>query len=220
MAKKQVTVSLRKPPSPETKDAFVRGTTAQEECIEVPAEQLPEDRLAPPVSAVCSRPSPDTLPEMDFFVPELGAMLTAQPAVVFEASMSQDEVVTDISPPNPPVVSHLSTVVTPTGTKLRPVTVYLQEEVAEQLTMYCITNDRDVSNVVGEMLSAQLSPPIEAASDVSADVAPEMPNAEGPAPSAWSRLRNIPQQVRPLERISQWGRSVRGFVQRKASKMN
>jgi len=49
-------------------------------------------------------------------------------------------------------------VVSPRGRELRELTIYLPPELARQLALHCMDNDRDTSKVLAEMIERHLQP--------------------------------------------------------------
>lgn len=161
MAKKQVAVSLRKPPSPEHLDAFVAAGADQPAPAAPPkragaraAKPAPSPATAPldtdvtPVcaAAVAEGPPPASAPQP----PESGVQVAAAPSA--EAAPSAAA---------PPVADPTPAEPTPApvdvgGRPLRAVTVYLPSALAERLTVHCIAQDRDLNNVIGEALEQHL----------------------------------------------------------------
>jgi hypothetical protein len=135
--------------------------------------------------------------------------------------------VRDSAPPTeptltPPVVEPTPTVpvVGPSGVTLRPVTVYLPPELAERLTLHCIQNDRDMSNVIGEALANHLSPRL------GSGVSSESAKPAGEAPSdkengfSWSAGKQpfprIEWPPRKIEQIVEMGRVLFGILRKRA----
>ncbi|WP_437997634.1 hypothetical protein WMF26_44080 [Sorangium sp. So ce185] len=152
MAKKQVAVSLRKPPSPEKVDAFVAGGEGgapapdavksrpaadrrahDDKTAEAKQERAPEARApeAPPSAEPPSSVAPPP--------PQAGAAAEPQPLAT-----------TSEPPAVPPVL------VGNDGRARRAVTVYLPDPLADRLLLHCIEHDRDVSNLVGEAVEVHL----------------------------------------------------------------
>lgn len=203
MAKKQVAVSLRKPPSPEAVNAFVEGDAPVSSEVTVSA--------AAPKRARRAKPEASPVPPSVTPVPE-----SAVQAIARESAPDPEPTIA------PPAVEPTPTmpVVGPTGTTLRPVTVYLAPELAERLTLHCIQNDRDMSNVIGEALVNHLSPRLGAGPsmgpDKSQDGAPS-PKENG---FSWSTGKQsfprIEWPPRKIEQIVEMGRVLFGIFRKRA----
>ncbi|AUX37076.1 MULTISPECIES: hypothetical protein [Sorangium] len=156
MAKKQVAVSLRKPPSPEKVDAFVAGGEGgapahdavksrpatdrrahDDKTAEAKQERAPEAR-APEARAPEAPPSAEPPPSV------------APPPQASAAAEPQALATTAEPPAVPPVL------VGNDGRARRAVTVYLPDPLADRLLLHCIEHDRDVSNLVGEAVEVHL----------------------------------------------------------------
>ncbi|WP_437569356.1 hypothetical protein [Sorangium sp. So ce542] len=152
MAKKQVAVSLRKPPSPEKVDAFVAGSEggapAHDAVKSRPAadRRAHDDRTAeakqeraPEARAPGAPPSAEPPPSVAPPPPQASAAAEPQPLA------------TTAEPPAVPPV-----LVGNDGRARRAVTVYLPDPLADRLLLHCIEHDRDVSNLVGEAVEVHL----------------------------------------------------------------
>ena len=194
MAKKQVAVSLRKPPSPESIDAFVSGD-------EPPAAVAAAPKRARRAPAKAER-SADVTP-----VPESVTPVPESAVVAVEARASAPaEPVAPVVAPEPTVVG---------GVPLRPVTVYLAPELAERLTIHCIQHDRDLSNVIGEALTNHLAPRLGAGTTEAAaapgDAPPQRPSAFwGNAP-----FPHVEWPPRRFDQIVEIGRILLSAVRRR-----
>jgi hypothetical protein len=149
MAKKHVAVSLRKPPSPEKVDAFVSGAAAVKAAppSETKREQAPE---APRAAEATPAASVETAS---------GAATSAAPP---EPPVAAPPELPVAAPPEPPVVASpepqpvAPLLVGADGRGRRAVTIYLPELLAERLVLHCIEQDRDMSNVLGEVIEDHL----------------------------------------------------------------
>jgi hypothetical protein len=113
------------------------------------------------------------------------------------------------APAEPPVVDVA-------GRPLRPVTVYLPHALAERLTVHCIEQDRDFSNVIGEALEQHLSKRLGAGSWSPAGSGEHEARRPG-ASQDWGPFRwaePFPHSER-FERIVQIGRVVLGLWQKR-----
>jgi hypothetical protein len=73
-----------------------------------------------------------------------------------------------------------------TGVALRPVTVYLPQALADKLTLHCIDQDRNASNVIAAALEQHLAPRL------------------GPGTPAPSQARPAEEPARPFAGSSSW----------------
>jgi hypothetical protein len=209
MAKKQVAVSLRKPPSPEAIDAFVEGDAAPTTSAPPAPSASKRARRASTTKserAVASEPSPAP------------PSVTPAPESAVVAVEARREAPAEAPPAEaaPPPAEAQPVVVGPRGAPLRPVTLYLPQELADRLAMHCIEHDRDASNVIGEALKGHLSPRLGAGS------AQEPAEASAPPPSprephAWSAppFPRVEWPPRRLEHIIELGRVLVGMVRRR-----
>ncbi|WP_437830952.1 hypothetical protein [Sorangium sp. So ce1153] len=178
MAKKQVAVSLRKPPSPEKADAFVAGATdvkpAQDAVKSRPAVDKRAHEDGKPAEAKQERaPARARAPEAQPSVAEAQpSVAEAQPSVaeaqpsVAEAQPSAPEAQPSAEPaaaaaPQPLATTSEPPAVPPVlvgndGRARRAVTVYLPDPLADRLVLHCIEHDRDVSNLIGEAIEVHL----------------------------------------------------------------
>ncbi len=144
MAKKQVAVSLRKPPSPEKADAFVAGSTDGKPAHDAVKSRPAADKRASdddkPAEAKQER-APDAQPAAEPPAAPLQASAAAEPQALATTS----------EPPAIPAV-----LVGNDGRARRAVTVYLPDPLADRLLLHCIEQDRDVSNLVGEAVEVHL----------------------------------------------------------------
>ncbi|MDI1446107.1 hypothetical protein [Polyangium sp. 6x1] len=206
MAKKQVAVSLRKPPSPESIDAFVSG----DEPPAVAAATPKRARRAPVKSERSAQASTEASPVPPSVtpVPE-SAVVAVEARVEAESAPAAPPAEPAAAPaplPEPTVVG---------GVPLRPVTIYLTPELAERLTIHCIQHDRDVSNVIGEALTNHLAPRLGAGTP---DAAPAPGAAPPPRPSSFWGNAPFPHMEWPprrLEQIVEIGRFLLGAVRRR-----
>ena len=100
---------------------------------------------------------------------------------------------------------------------LRPVTIYLPQELAERLSMHCIEHDRDMSKVIGEALTNHLAPRLGAGAQAKASE-PSEPSHARPS-SFWSDAPPFPRiewPPRKIEQIVEIGRLIFGMVRRRA----
>ncbi|WP_437315830.1 hypothetical protein [Sorangium sp. So ce385] len=154
MAKKQVAVSLRKPPSPEKVDAFVAGGEGGAPAHDAVKSRPAADRRAhddktaeakqeraPEARAPEAQPSAEPPPSVATTPPPPQASAAAEP---------QPLATTSEPPAAPPVL------VGNDGRSRRAVTVYLPDPLADRLLLHCIEHDRDVSNLVGEAVEVHL----------------------------------------------------------------
>ncbi|WP_438016327.1 hypothetical protein WMF18_36635 [Sorangium sp. So ce315] len=173
MAKKQVAVSLRKPPSPEKVDAFVAGGADGKPAhdaersrravdaekpraavdrravdAEKPAEAR-QERAPQPVAEPPAAPQPVAEPPAAA-QPVAEPPAAAQPAAASAIAGPQPLATTSELPVVPPVL------VGNDGRARRAVTVYLPDPLADRLVLHCIEHDRDMSNLIGEAVEVHL----------------------------------------------------------------
>jgi hypothetical protein len=129
-------------------------------------------------------------------------------------------------PPIEPITVHATVEVTPappmvgsSGVPLRPVTIYLPQALAERLTLHCIDQDRDASNVIGEALEHHLSRRLGAGTPPppSARRTSEPAGARHAGPSFWNQSpesRGDAWPMNRLERLFEIGRLIRSLVRR------
>ncbi|WP_437305462.1 hypothetical protein [Sorangium sp. So ce388] len=209
MAKKQVAVSLRKPPSPEKADAFVAGATdgkpAQDGVKSRPAadKRAHEDgkpteakqERAPAARARAQEAQPSAQEAQPSAQEAQPSAQEAQPSAQ-EAQPSAEP--TTVPPPpaaepaaaaapqplattsEPPAVPPV--LVGNDGRARRAVTVYLPDPLADRLVLHCIEHDRDVSNLIGEAIEVHLDRRLGPAS-VSAAPAADGASAAAEAPA-------------------------------------
>ncbi|UQA62690.1 hypothetical protein [Polyangium aurulentum] len=220
MPKKQVAVSLRKPPSPESLDAFVNGGA------ETPSPPVSEEARAAATKRSRTRtPRPKSVEPVaadqaavmeEAPTPKPSSVRTIPPESTVVAAKERDNAPTEpIAPPamdmtpTPPIFGV-------TGVALRPVTVYLPQALAEKLTLHCIQHDRDANNVISEALEGHLSPRLGAGTPPPAAPRPaEEPRPAG-APS-WSEppFGRADWPTNRIERIVEIGRLLIGLVRRR-----
>ncbi|XXX75538.1 hypothetical protein WMF30_48600 [Sorangium sp. So ce134] len=149
MAKKQVAVSLRKPPSPEKVDAFVAGGEGGKPAHDA-VKSRPADKRAhddKPAEAKQEARAPEA-PAQEA---QPSAEAPAAPPPQASAAPEPQPLATTSEPPaGPPVL------VGNDGRARRAVTVYLPDPLADRLLLHCIEHDRDVSNLVGEAVEVHL----------------------------------------------------------------
>ncbi|WP_437926330.1 hypothetical protein WMF37_46055 [Sorangium sp. So ce291] len=156
MAKKQVAVSLRKPPSPEKADAFVAGATDGKPAQDVVKSRPAADKRAheddKPAEAKQAEAKQERAPAARTRAEEAqpGAQ-EAQPSVEPAAAAAPQPLATTSEPPAVPPV-----LVGNDGRARRAVTVYLPDPLADRLVLHCIEHDRDVSNLIGEAIEVHL----------------------------------------------------------------
>jgi hypothetical protein len=210
MAKKQVAVSLRKPPSPEAMDAFVLG--------DAPAEPTPAPkrvRKAAPKSERAEAVEASPIPPSVTPAPESAVQSTQA-----RDRESAPEAEPTIAPPIEPTPA--SPVVGPAGFPLRPVTIYLPPSLAERLALHCIQYDREASNVIGDALENHLAPRLGAAPSPSSSSSgrekPEEP-ASRRVSGFWTEppFARIEWPPRRLEQIVEIGRILLGVVRRRGA---
>ncbi len=206
MAKKQVAVSLRKPPSPDSIDAFVSG------------DEPPVDAALPKRARRASTKSVSAEAEVSPVPPSVTPVPTS--GVVSVEAREREEAprapaapaASSVAPsplPEPTVVSVVG------GVPLRPVTIYLTQELAERLTFHCIQHDRDVSNVIGDALTNHLAPRLGAGT---ASSTREPSSAPPPRPSSFWGSPPFPQVEWPprrLDQIVEIGRILLNAVRRR-----
>ncbi|WP_437732794.1 hypothetical protein [Sorangium sp. So ce1335] len=196
MAKKQVAVSLRKPPSPEKVDAFVAGGAdgkpahddgKSRRALDAEKPRAAVDRRAldaeKPAEARQEQ-APQPVPEPPAATPP-AATQPAQPAAAQAAAASA-------TPAPQPLATTSELAAVPSvlvgndGRARRAVTVYLPDPLADRLLLHCIENDRDMSNLIGEAvevhLDRRLGPaPVTAAPAEGGAAAAREPAPAGPA---------------------------------------
>ncbi|WP_437778335.1 hypothetical protein [Sorangium sp. So ce1097] len=168
MAKKQVAVSLRKPPSPEKVDAFIAGGAdgkpahddeRSKRAVDAEKPRAAVDRRAvdaeKPAEARQERaPQPVAEPpaaaQPAAAQPVVESPVAAQPAVASVIAGPQPLATTSELPVVPPVL------VGNDGRARRAVTVYLPDPLADRLVLHCIEHDRDMSNLIGEAVEVHL----------------------------------------------------------------
>ncbi|MDI1430745.1 hypothetical protein [Polyangium sorediatum] len=210
MAKKQVAVSLRKPPSPESIDAFVSGdeppaaaAAAPKRARRAPAKAERGGLGAQLGSSERSEATP--VPEDVTPVPE-GVTPVPESAVVAVAARAEAPAAPAAAPVEPVAATEPaapSPLPEPTvvgGVPLRPVTIYLTPELAERLTIHCIQHDRDLSNVIGEALTNHLAPRLGAGT---AEAAAAPGDARPPRPSPFWGQAPFPHVEWPPRRFGQ-----------------
>ncbi|WP_437621353.1 hypothetical protein [Sorangium sp. So ce1151] len=172
MAKKQVAVSLRKPPSPEKADAFVAGATDGKPAQDgvksrpaadkrahddgKPAEAKQERAPAARARAQEAQPSaqeaqPSAQEAQPSGLEAQPSAQEAQPSAEPAAAAAPQPLATISEPPAVPPV-----LVGNDGRARRAVTVYLPDPLADRLVLHCIEHDRDVSNLIGEAIEVHL----------------------------------------------------------------
>ncbi|MGK3984822.1 hypothetical protein WME99_17380 [Sorangium sp. So ce136] len=167
MAKKQVAVSLRKPPSPEKADAFVAGATDGKPAQDVvksrpaadkrahedgkPAEAKQERAPAARARAQEAQPSAQEAQPSTQDQEAQPSAQEAQPSAEPAAAAAPQPLATTSEPPAVPAV-----LVGNDGLARRAVTVYLPDPLADRLVLHCIEHDRDVSNLIGEAIEVHL----------------------------------------------------------------
>jgi hypothetical protein len=225
MAKKQIAISLRKPPSPESLDAFVSAGADQPPDEVHPSLKRSRSRAAQPKQAeptaaeqttavMAEPPAPRPEPPSATTIP-LQSMVQAVKATERESA------------PTEPITGNATVEVTLTpsmvssnGVPLRPVTVYLPQAMAERLARHCIEQDRDASNVIGEVLEQHLSKRLGPGA---APLPPARPEAEreGTRYSTSAFWREVPfgqpdgWPGRRIERLFEMGRLLIGLVRRR-----
>lgn len=181
MAKKRVAVSLRKPPSPEAVDAFVRGAAPPPDGAPAPSatsgarrsdvrELKPQDdgvlaeTPAPPNAELCDIAQAATIPAP----PSVPTIVEATPAPA-SVTEPRGESATEGRAPGREAAergAHVGQIVDAAevvdvvkgvgGRSLRAVTIYLPVPIAERLSMHCLEHDRDASHVVRDALELLL----------------------------------------------------------------
>jgi hypothetical protein len=220
MPRKQVAVSLRKPPSPESLDAFVNGGAEAPAIDARPASKRPrrsaaqakgaEPAAAEQTAVMAEPPAPTPTPP---------SAVTIPPESTVVASKPRDNAPTE--PMAPPAIDLTPTppIFGATGVALRPVTVYLPQSLAEKLTLHCIDQDRDASNVIAAALEQHLAPRLGPGTPPPPSARP----AEEPArPYAGSASWSEPPPGRAgfsspnrIEQIFEIGRLLIGLVRRR-----
>ncbi|WP_437991047.1 hypothetical protein [Sorangium sp. So ce145] len=200
MAKKQVAVSLRKPPSPEKADAFVAGGEGGKAAVDVvrsrPADQRAHDGEKP-VEARQERERAQEAPQERAPEARPGAEPLAATAPQAASAAAAPQALATTSEPHagPPVLLGND------GRSRRAVTVYLPDPLADRLLLHCIENDRDMSNLVGEAVEVHLDKRLGPAS-VSAAPAESAVPREAPPPSASYRTEPFrPADTSPKGRV-------------------
>ena len=221
MPRKQVAVSLRKPPSPESLDAFVNGgaeTPASEEgraaATKRSRTRTPRPKAVEPVAVeqgAVSAEAPTPKPSSVRTIPPESTVVGAKPR--------------DNAPTEPMVPPAMDMTPTPhifgvTSMPLRPVTVYLPQALAEKLTLHCIQHDRDANNVISEALEGHLSPRLGAGTPPPSSERPSEVPSEGPRPASSSPWNEPPfgraeWPSNRIERIVEIGRLLIGLVRRR-----
>ena len=137
MAKKQVAVTLRKPPPPVSADGFVVGKGGAEAAGAAPP--VPPAVVAAPPPAVFAAPPP--------------AVFAAPPPAVFAAPVAETPRVA----PSGAVADEV--IARPDGRSYREVTLYLPADLARKLTLHCMETNRDVSHVLADLVTKHLAEP-------------------------------------------------------------
>ncbi|WP_437277492.1 hypothetical protein WME90_40590 [Sorangium sp. So ce375] len=199
MAKKQVAVSLRKPPSPEKADAFVAGGEGGKAADDVvrsrpDADQRAHDREKP--AEARQERAPEARQER---APEArpGDETPAATAPQAASAVVGPQALATTSEPHagPPVLLGND------GRSRRAVTIYLPDPLADRLLLHCIEHDRDMSNLVGEAVEVHLDKRLGPAS-VSAAPAEAAAPREAPPPSASYRTDPFrPADTSPKGRV-------------------
>ncbi|WP_437796082.1 hypothetical protein [Sorangium sp. So ce693] len=202
MAKKQVAVSLRKPPSPEKADAFVAGGEGGKAADDVVRSRPAADQRAhdgeKPVEARHERApeAPEAQQERSQEArPDAEPPAATAPQAASAAAGPQALATTSEPHAGPPVLLGND------GRSRRAVTVYLPDPLADRLLLHCIENDRDMSNLVGEAVEVHLDKRLGPAS-VSAAPAEAAAPREAPPPSASYRTEPFrPADTGPKGRV-------------------
>ncbi|WP_438039910.1 hypothetical protein [Sorangium sp. So ce128] len=201
MAKKQVAVSLRKPPSPEKADAFVAGGEGGKAAVDVVRSRPAADQRAhdgeTPVEARQERERAQEAPQERAPEARPGAEPPAATAPQAASAAAGPQALATTSEPHagPPVLLGND------GRSRRAVTVYLPDPLADRLLLHCIENDRDMSNLVGEAVEVHLDKRLGPAS-VSAAPAEAAAPREAPPPSASYRTEPFrPADTGPKGRV-------------------
>jgi hypothetical protein len=218
MPKKQVAVSLRKPPSPESLDAFVNGGAEAPAEEARPATKRPRSRAAAAKAAepaavegaaakMAEPPAPTPAPPSARTIPPESTVVAAKGRDhVPTEPMAQPEM--DLTP-TPPLFGV-------TGMALRPVTVYLPQALAEKLTLHCIQHDRDANNVISEALEGHLSPRLGAGTPSPSSARPaEEPRNTSSSPWGEPPFGRAEWSTHRIERIVEIGRLLIGLVRRR-----
>ncbi|WP_437712327.1 hypothetical protein WMF45_42830 [Sorangium sp. So ce448] len=199
MAKKQVAVSLRKPPSPEKADAFVAGGEGGKAADDVVRSKPAADQRAhdgeKPVEA--RQEQAQEAPQERAPEARPGAEPPAATAPQAASAAAGPQALATTSEPHagPPVLLGND------GRSRRAVTVYLPDPLADRLLLHCIENDRDMSNLVGEAVEVHLDKRLGPAS-VSAAPAEAAAPREAPPPSASYRTEPFrPADTGPKGRV-------------------
>lgn len=192
MAKKQVAVSLRKPPSPEKADAFVAGGEGGKAADDIMRSRPAADERAhdgeKPVEARQER-APEARP---------GAEPPAATAPQAASAAAGPQALATTSEPHagPPVLLGND------GRSRRAVTVYLPDPLADRLLLHCIEQDRDMSNLVGEAVEVHLDKRLGPASVSAAPAEAAAAPREAPPQSASYRTEPFrPADTGPKGRV-------------------
>ncbi|WP_437956871.1 hypothetical protein WME76_36695 [Sorangium sp. So ce119] len=154
MAKKQVAVSLRKPPSPEKVDAFVAGGADGKPAHDDDRTRRAPDAEKPKAAAerrALDAEKPAEARQEPAPQPSAEPPAAAQPAAASAIAGPQPLATTSPEPPAVPPV-----LVGNDGRARRAVTVYLPDPLADRLLLHCIEHDRDMSNLIGEAVEVHL----------------------------------------------------------------
>lgn len=210
MPKKQVAVSLRKPPSPETLDAFVNGGGEAPAEEPRPSSKRPRARAAKPAESAAAEQTA-VMPEPPTPAPPSAQSIPPESTV---SAKAHDQARTE--PIAPPAVEATPTppIFGATGVALRPVTVYLPQALADKLTLHCIDQDRDASNVIAAALEQHLAPRLGPGTPPPSSARP----AEEPARPSWSEPpfgRAGFSGSNRIEQILEIGRLLVGLVRRR-----
>ncbi|WP_437527355.1 hypothetical protein WME79_42650 [Sorangium sp. So ce726] len=200
MAKKQVAVSLRKPPSPEKADAFVAGGEGGKAADDVVRSRPAADQRAhdgeKPVEARHER-APEA-PQERAQEARPGAEPPAATAPQAPSAAAGPQALATTSEPHagPPVLLGND------GRARRAVTVYLPDPLADRLLLHCIENDRDMSNLVGEAVEVHLDKRLGPASVSAAPAEAAAAPREAPPPNASYRTEPFrPADTGPKGRV-------------------
>lgn len=200
MAKKQVAVSLRKPPSPEKADAFVAGGEGGKAADDVvksrpAAEQRAHDGEKP-VEARRERAPEAPQERAQEARPDAEPSAAAAPQAASAAAGPQALATTSEPHAGPPVLLGND------GRSRRAVTVYLPDPLADRLLLHCIENDRDMSNLVGEAVEVHLDKRLGPASVSAVPAEAAAASREAPPPSASYRTEPFrPADTGPKGRV-------------------
>ncbi|WP_437588631.1 hypothetical protein [Sorangium sp. So ce1000] len=189
MAKKQVAVSLRKPPSPEKADAFVsggEGGKTADDVVRSRSDQRAHDDEKP--AEARQERAPETRPAAE---PPAATV----PQAASAAAGPQPLATTSEPHAGPPALLGND------GRSRRAVTIYLPDPLADRLLLHCIEHDRDMNNLVGEAVEVHLDKRLGPAS-VSAAPAEAAAPREAPTPSASYRTEPFrPADTGPKGRV-------------------